>query len=305
MPEKPRSTATLSVLIVDDEQLARDELSFLLKSFPRVEVVATASNGPEAIALIEEHEPDLVFMDVQMPGLDGLSVVRKLIEGGSRLPHFIFATAYDQYAVEAFEVNAVDYLLKPIDKDRLAMSLERAQARLEAPAQGTSRMEQLLEQLQSSVRPRTKLLVKSSNRMFLVDANDVIYATIQDGLISIVSAYIEGLCIPVEHGKYEGVDASLQVNKGKELYEKQCLECHGKNGEGDKAKFYPVIAGQHYKYLLRQMTEIRDGHRRNANPDMVKVIKPYTDDQLVAISAYQASLKMPGAMCAPKVSAKK
>ncbi|MCL1824612.1 MAG: c-type cytochrome [Betaproteobacteria bacterium] len=119
-----------------------------------------------------------------------------------------------------------------------------------------------------------------------------------------VSAYIESLCIPTDHGKYEGADAALQVSKGKELYEKQCLECHGKNGEGDKAKFYPVIAGQHYKYLLRQMTEIRDGHRRNANPDMVKIIKPYTDDMLVAISAYQSSLKMPGAMCTAKSTKK-
>jgi len=112
-----------------------------------------------------------------------------------------------------------------------------------------------------------------------------------------VSAYIQGLCIPVDHGKYEGADAAMQVAKGKELYEKQCLECHGKNGEGNKEKFFPVIAGQHYKYLLRQMTDIRDGKRRNANPDMVKIIKPYTNDQLVAISAYQSSMTMPGAMC--------
>ncbi len=120
-----------------------------------------------------------------------------------------------------------------------------------------------------------------------------------------VSSYIEGLCIPTDHGKYEGADAAIQITKGKELYEKQCLECHGKNGEGNKEKFYPVIAGQHYKYLLRQMTEIRDGHRRNANPDMVKVIKPYTNDQLVAISAYQSSLTMPGSMCKPKAGKKK
>jgi cytochrome c553 len=120
-----------------------------------------------------------------------------------------------------------------------------------------------------------------------------------------VSAYIEALCIPAEHGKYDGADAAMQVAKGKELYEKQCLECHGKTGEGVKDKFYPVIAGQHYKYLLRQMTEIRDGHRRNANPDMVKVIKPYTNDQLVAISAYQSSLVMPGAMCKTKAGAAK
>jgi cytochrome c553 len=119
------------------------------------------------------------------------------------------------------------------------------------------------------------------------------------------AAYIESLCIPIDHGKYEGVDAAMQIAKGKELYEKQCLECHGKNGEGQKDKFYPVIAGQHYKYLLRQMTEIRDGHRRNANPDMVKVIKPYTNDQLVAISAYQSSLVMPGSMCKPKAGAAK
>lgn len=118
-----------------------------------------------------------------------------------------------------------------------------------------------------------------------------------------VAAYIQSLCIPTDHGKYEGADAAIQIAKGKDLYQKQCLECHGKSGEGNKEKFYPVIAGQHYKYLLRQMTEIRDGHRRNANPDMVKVIKPYTNEQLVAISAYQASLSMPGAMC--KAGAKK
>ena len=112
-----------------------------------------------------------------------------------------------------------------------------------------------------------------------------------------VSAYIESLCIPTDHGKYTEADAMIQIAQGKAMYEKDCQECHGANGEGDKEKFYPVIAGQHYEYLLRQMTEIRDGHRRNANPDMVKVIKPYTDEQLVAISAYQASLKMPGSMC--------
>jgi len=112
-----------------------------------------------------------------------------------------------------------------------------------------------------------------------------------------VSAYIQSLCIPIDHGMYEGPDAAKQIAAGKDLYEKQCKECHGATGEGNKEKFYPVIAGQHYKYLLRQMTEIRDGKRRNANPDMVKIIKPYTNEQLIAISAYQSSLSMPGAMC--------
>lgn len=139
-------------------------------------------------------------------------------------------------------------------------------------------------------------------RMGLRD-NPIMYpfaATLTDPQeLADVAAYIQTLCIPMEHGKYEGPDAAQRVAQGKELYEKQCLECHGKNGEGKADKFYPVIAGQHYKYLLRQMTEIRDGKRRNANPDMVKVITKYNDEQLVAISAYQASLTMPGAMCKP------
>jgi cytochrome c553 len=111
------------------------------------------------------------------------------------------------------------------------------------------------------------------------------------------AAYINSLCIPPDHGRYEGADAAMQVAKGKDLYEKECKNCHGPNGQGDKEKFYPVIAGQHYKYLLRQMTAIREGKRRNANPDMVKIIKNYDDTQLVAISAFQASMSMPGAMC--------
>ena len=115
-----------------------------------------------------------------------------------------------------------------------------------------------------------------------------------------VASHIESLCIPVDHGRYEGPDAAVQLATGKALYEKECQDCHGPNGQGVKEKFYPVIAGQHYKYLLRQMTEIRDGRRRNANPDMVRIIKKYDDKQLVAISAYQSSLVMPGNMCTPK-----
>ncbi len=191
MPEKQTASATLTALIVDDEELARDELAFLLKSFPEVEVVGTAGNGLEAVDLIEENAPDIVFMDVQMPGLDGLDAVRTLMEKGADLPHFIFATAHDQYAVDAFEVNAVDYLLKPIDKKRLAVSIERARKLIETP-QTPDRMEQLLAQIENRVHSRTKLLVKSNSRMFLVDADDMIYAKIVDGTITMVSTYIEG-----------------------------------------------------------------------------------------------------------------
>ena len=199
MAEKQSASATLTALIVDDEKLARDELAFLLKSFPQVEIAGMASNGLEAVDFIEKNELDIVFMDVQMPGLDGLEAVRTLMEQGAELPRYIFATAYDQYAVDAFEVNAVDYLLKPIDKKRLAMSIERAQKLAEAPRNRDS-MEQLLAHIESRVQPRTKLLVKSSNRMFLIDAGDMIYAKIVDGTITIASTYIEG------HSNYKTIE---------------------------------------------------------------------------------------------------
>jgi two-component system LytT family response regulator/two-component system response regulator LytT len=183
-----RATLTLSTLIVDDEQLASDELAFLLKDFADVEVTATGRNGLEAIDLIQKLEPDLVFLDVQMPGLDGLGAIRQLREKGIPLPYFILVTAYDQYAVEAFRLEAMDYLLKPVDKARLEETIERARRAIQdktrqaAPEATTAR----------PLAHRTKLAVRSANRHFIVDAQDVIYATIDNGLITLVATQIEG-----------------------------------------------------------------------------------------------------------------
>ena len=131
---------TLKALIVDDEKLAREELEYLLGSIDDVEVVAQGKNGIEAIALVPRLEPDVVFLDVQMPGLDGFAVFRKLLEktGPETLPQIIFATAFDKYAVRAFEVNAVDYLLKPFDRARLEQAMDRVRARLQNPARQNS-----------------------------------------------------------------------------------------------------------------------------------------------------------------------
>src|SRR5208282_6256606 len=109
--------------------------------------VAQGKNGLEAIALIEEHEPQLVFLDVQMPGLDGFGVIEKLIRRKQPLPQIIFATAYDQYAVQAFEVNAVDYILKPFDKARIARAITRAKKQLDAQASPVERLETLVSQI--------------------------------------------------------------------------------------------------------------------------------------------------------------
>ena len=191
--EKSSSTLTISTLIVDDEQLAREELAYLHKAHPEVEVVAQGQNGLEAVNLIREHEPDLVFLDVQMPGLDGFGVIKKLIEKKVSLPHIVFATAFDQYAVRAFEVNAVDYLLKPFDKTRLARAIERVRKLVETRASPAGRIEALLHSVHARQPQHAKLLVKALNRLFLIDSRELVYATIEDGLITIVTSNLEGI----------------------------------------------------------------------------------------------------------------
>lgn len=182
----------IRTLIVDDEKPARDELTFLLKDFADVQVVGTGKNGVEAVALIKEHAPDLVFLDVQMPGLDGFGVIRKLADKKVRLPQIVFATAFDHYAVQAFEVHAVDYVLKPFDRARVARAIERAKRTLEAETSPVERIEAAIKQLGLSRLAPAKLLVKTQNRMLLVDADRVVFATIEDGVITIATTEFEG-----------------------------------------------------------------------------------------------------------------
>src|SRR5499433_4562392 len=166
----------LSAVIVDDEQLARDELSYLLKAVDDVNVVAQGHNGLEAINLIREHAPDLVFLDVQMPGLDGFGVLQKLAERKMKIPHVVFATAFDHYAVQAFDVNAVDYVLKPFDKARIAKAIQRARREIESETSPADRLEQLVNQLggAAAAAPKaaashapSKILVNSQQRLML------------------------------------------------------------------------------------------------------------------------------------------
>ncbi len=188
------STSTITAVVVDDEPLGLRELSFLLRAHADVQIVAEARNGIEAFQLIKEHEPDVIFLDVAMPGQDGLGLVRKLLDKKSkvRIPHVVFVTAYDQYAVEAFELNAIDYLLKPVEKERLAKSLQRVRRLLDTPASSADTLEELLRTLQTRPSQQAKLLVRSNNRLLLLDAGELIFATIEDGLITLVSKDLEG-----------------------------------------------------------------------------------------------------------------
>ena len=183
----------IAALIVDDEQPARDELAFLLKGLPDVEVVGQGKNGVEAVSLIRELSPHLVFLDVQMPGLDGFGVIKKLLEKKAKLPSFVFATAYDHYAVQAFEVNAVDYLLKPIARPRLEKAIAKVRRSLENAEPAHEKLERLVQLVEERPAPqKSRLLVKSGGRLVLVDSEDVIYASIEDGVITIVTRELEG-----------------------------------------------------------------------------------------------------------------
>ena len=184
----------ITALIVDDEQPARDELGYLLKEFSDVEVVGQGKNGVEALTQIRELSPLVTFLDVQMPGLDGFGVIKKLLEKKIRLPHFVFATAYDNYAVQAFEVNALDYLLKPIAKPRLEKAIAKLHHILEAAAPTYERLDRLVQMIEDRPAvPKNKLVVKSQGRLFLVNAEEVIFATIEDGVISICTRDLEGI----------------------------------------------------------------------------------------------------------------
>jgi two-component system response regulator LytT len=190
----------LRILIVDDEQLARDELAYQLEQLGG-EVVAQAGNGVEALAAVDRHRPELVFLDIQMPGLDGFEVARRLLDRGGQLPALIFVTAYDQHAIEAFEVNAVDYLLKPVEPNRLDQALQRARRRIEAeraaalagsPEAGTlhERLDQIVKMMAG--RQARQVAIKVGERFMLVQADEIVYASLTDESINIVTGQVSG-----------------------------------------------------------------------------------------------------------------
>jgi two-component system LytT family response regulator/two-component system response regulator LytT len=218
---------SITALIIDDEQLAREELEYLLRDEDDIDVLAQGRNGIEAVELIQSHHPDVVFLDVQMPGLDGFAVLKRLIElnktrDSEPLPQIIFATAFDQYAVRAFDVNAIDYLLKPFDHSRVMQALDRVRRRLQdAPPQeihavageerhrpeaaatpdtGT-RIEALLklmEQQQAGAKTAVsqghsgKIVLQANSRLLLIDQKDICYAAIDEGTITVATPAIEG-----------------------------------------------------------------------------------------------------------------
>ncbi len=196
----------LRTVLVDDEQLARDELGYLLSRAGGVEVIGHAGNGVEALATIDRLQPDLVFLDVQMPGITGFEVARRMMDGGPT-PHVIFVTAFDQYAIEAFEVNAVDYLLKPVDPSRLDVALERARRRISFermnggpgprgraldPGFSNDQLEKVVQLVAERQNRRDRLAIKVGDRFLLVLAEEIVFASLADECITVAASQHTG-----------------------------------------------------------------------------------------------------------------
>ena len=181
----------MTAVVADDEQLARDELCFLLQQLGGVAVVGVAANGEEAMAEIARLSPDVAFLDVQMPGLTGFEVARRLLDQGTG-PNVIFVTAFDERAIEAFEVNAVDYVLKPIDAGRLATAVARARVRKGQPEPLAGQLDRLVRLMAGQKDRRDQVAVKVGDRFVLVQADDIIHASLVEDSIKIVTSQVTG-----------------------------------------------------------------------------------------------------------------
>lgn len=170
----------IKAIIVDDEQLGRDIIKEYLENNPEVYVVAECRDAHEALTAVEKHKPDLLFLDIQMPEINGFELLEML----DHHPKIIFSTAYDQYAIKAFEVNAVDYLLKPYDADRFNLALERALNNIRSQHQGNEPITKLLQTIHASSQYLERLLIKQAGRIVIISCKEI-------NLISAMDDYAE------------------------------------------------------------------------------------------------------------------
>lgn len=187
----------LRILIADDEEPARSELSFQLEQLDDIEIVDQAADGLQAVSLAEALVPDVVLLDIQMPGLTGFEVARQLLERGVG-SHVVFVTAFDQYAIEAFEVSAVDYLLKPVEPARLAQMIQRVRRRIASARDSTNgtiankELERIVQYVAERQSRRERLAIRVGERFLLVQAEDIVHASLADEVITVVTGSLVG-----------------------------------------------------------------------------------------------------------------
>jgi two-component system LytT family response regulator len=221
------SVTQIRVLIVDDESLARGMIREMLADDPDIEIIGECTGGEEAVAAIKEHAPDLLFLDVQMPEASGFEVLETLKDG--QMPHVIFVTAYDQYAVRAFEVHALDYLLKPFDRERFEASWQRAKEQILKEKNGRldERILTLLEELKAGSKYLDRLVIKTNGRVFFLNADDIDWIEAQGNYVSVHSGMkshllretISNLEAQLDPKRFRRIHRSsiVQINKIKEL----------------------------------------------------------------------------------------
>ncbi len=171
----------IKTVIVDDEVPARKIIREFLQAHPEIEIVADCRNAHEALPIVEKYKPDLMFLDIQMPEINGFELLEMLHER----PQIIFCTAYDKYAIQAFEVNAVDYLLKPFDQDRFDMALEKVKQNLLRPGQSVDATEQLLRHLNQQQTYQDRFLIKQTGRIIIINSHEIIYFEAMEDYVNI------------------------------------------------------------------------------------------------------------------------
>jgi len=169
--------AAIKTIIVDDEPLACRRIRRLLQADPEIQVAALCTNGPEAVREIESHRPDLLFLDIQMPGMDGFKVLKSLQD---IQPQIIFVTAYDRYAIQAFEVHALDYLLKPFDQERFHKSFQRARAQMRLKKENTGALQRLMAEINRQQQYAQRILVSSGARYFFVKVKEILFISAEE-----------------------------------------------------------------------------------------------------------------------------
>lgn len=170
----------MEAVIIDDERLARDELKTLLKEHSEsINIVGEATNGEEGIKLIQKMKPQLVFLDIQMPGMDGFEMIRNL----EVIPHCIFVSAYDEYAIEAFKVNALDYLLKPVDENLLKKAIEKVRAKIEEDEEFLTSIEHTRDQRKLTINDR--VFIKDREKCFFPNLSEIIYFESQGNYVRV------------------------------------------------------------------------------------------------------------------------
>jgi two-component system, LytTR family, response regulator len=245
----------IRVLIVDDEPIARRGIGQQLKGEPEIEIVGECANGMEAVTAIKTKSPDLVFLDVQMPEMDGFEVIEAV--GVERMPRVIFVTAYDQYTLRAFEVHALDYLLKPFDRDRFVKALNHAKSSLQR-GEFNRQLIRLLDDRLAARKPLERLVIKSGGRIYFLNVEEVDWIEAADNYVELhvgreshlLRETISGLSARLDPARFLRIRHSTIVNieRVKELR--------------------PLFRGE-YLIVLRDGTELTSSRRYRKNLDAI------------------------------------